>query len=161
VSRGSATRGGLWHEVLDCDDDYPLGMSNFVGCSLQRASTAHNAQAQMVGMSKERVLQCMGPPAQQSAEGQEVWSYASGNGRTDLRAFGQSRTLGSVVASGNYASGSARTYGSGLAIATRRSCTVNVVMVSGRVSAVIYSGPTGGLLSQGEQCAFAIQNCVQ
>jgi hypothetical protein len=131
-------------------------------CSLQRAEVAHNAQAQMVGMAKEQVLQCMGPPAQKSAEGQtEVWSYASGNGRTQVSTFGNSTTSGSVIATGNYASGQASTYGSGLAIATRRSCTVNVVMVAGRVSAVNYSGPTGGLLSQGEQCAFAIQNCVR
>jgi hypothetical protein len=120
-------------------------------CSLQRAEVAHNAQATIVGMTKEQALQCMGPPAQKSAEGQtEVWSYASGNGRTQLSTFGNSTTLGSVVAAGNYASGYANTYGSGLAVATRRSCTVNVVMVAGRVSAVNYSGPTGGLLSQGE-----------
>ena len=116
----------------------------------------------MIGMSKEQVLQCMGPPIQQSAAGQtEVWSYASGNGRTQVSAFGNSTTSGSVIATGNYASGHASTFGSGLAIATRRSCTVNIVMVSCRVSAVNYSGPTGGLLSQGEQCAFAIQNCVK
>jgi hypothetical protein len=29
------------------------------------------------------------------------------------------------------------------------------VMVGGRVSNVNYTGPTGGLISQGEQCAFA------
>jgi len=132
------------------------------GCSLQRAEVAHNAQTQMIGMSKEQVLQCMGPPVQKSAEGQtEVWSYASGNGRTQVNAFGNSTTSGSVTASGNYASGYANTYGSGVAIATRRSCTVNIVMVAGLVSTVNYSGPTGGLLSQGEQCAFAIQNCVR
>ena len=131
-------------------------------CSLQRAETAHNAQSQMVGMSKEQVLQCMGSPLQKSAEGQtEVWSYASGNGRSQVSTFGSSTTSGSLVASGNYATGYANTYGSGLAVATRRSCTVNVVMVVGRVSAVNYSGPTGGLISQGEQCAFAIQNCVR
>jgi len=38
--------------------------------------------------------------------------------------------------------------------------TVSVVMVLGRVSQVSYSGPTGGLLTGGEQCAFAVQNCV-
>src|SRR5262249_15881717 len=125
------------------------------------AEVAHNAQATMVGMTKEQVLQCMGPPVQKSAEGQtEVWSYPSGNGRTQVSTFGNSTTSGSVFASGNYAGGNANTYGSGLAEATSRSCVVNVVMVAGRVSAVNYSGPTGGLLSQGEQCAFAVQNCM-
>ena len=37
----------------------------------------------MVGMSKEQVLTCMGPPASKTAEGQtEVWSYNSGDGTT-------------------------------------------------------------------------------
>jgi hypothetical protein len=131
-------------------------------CSLQRAEVAHNAQAQMVGMSKEQVLQCMGPPVQNSTVGQtEVWSYPSGNGRTQVSTFGNSTTSGSVIASGNYARAYANTYGSGLAVATKRFCTVNVVMVGGRVSAVNYSGPSGGLLSPDEQCAFAIQNCVR
>jgi hypothetical protein len=33
-------------------------------------------------------------------------------------------------------------------------------MVEGRVSRVNYVGPTGGLLTGGEQCAFAVQNCT-
>jgi outer membrane protein assembly factor BamE (lipoprotein component of BamABCDE complex) len=106
-------------------------------CELQRAQTAHTAQSQLVGMTKEQILSCMGPPLQKAAEGQtEVWSYASGNNRTSVA------------------------YGNGLAVGRSRSCTVGVVMVLGRVSQVNYSGPTGGLLSGGEQCAFAVQNCV-
>jgi hypothetical protein len=42
-----------------------------------------------------------------------------------------------------------------------RNCTVNVVMTAGRVSSVNYVGDTGGLITQGEQCAFAVQNCVR
>ena len=38
-------------------------------CSLQRAEVAQNAQTQMVGLSKEHVLQCMGPSLQKSAGG--------------------------------------------------------------------------------------------
>ena len=35
----------------------------------------------MVGMSKEQILACMGPPANKAAEGQtEVWGYNSGDG---------------------------------------------------------------------------------
>jgi hypothetical protein len=46
----------------------------------------------MVGLSKEQVLACMGPPATKAAEGAaEVWSYASGNGRTDVAIPGTSR----------------------------------------------------------------------
>jgi hypothetical protein len=38
---------------------------------------------------------------------------------------------------------------------------VSVVMADGQVNCVNYSGPTGGLLTGGEQCAFAVQNCFQ
>jgi hypothetical protein len=40
-------------------------------------------------------------------------------------------------------------------------CTVNVTMTNGRVGRVNYVGPTGGLLTPGEQCAFAVQNCTR
>jgi outer membrane protein assembly factor BamE (lipoprotein component of BamABCDE complex) len=106
-------------------------------CSLQRAQTAQDAKVRLVGMSKEQILACMGPPMQKAAEGStEVWSYASGNNRQTV------------------------SYGNGVAIATARSCTINIVMSQGRVAQVNYAGPTGGLLSQCEQCAFAVENCL-
>jgi len=37
------------------------------GCAIQRAQIAQDARAQMVGMSKEQVLVCMGPAGQQSS----------------------------------------------------------------------------------------------
>ena len=88
----------------------------------QSGQTAQQPQSQLVGMTKEGVLNCVGAPLQKAMEGQsEVWSYASGN---DHR------------------------------------CTVNVVLVFGRVSQVNYSGPTGEPLPNGDQCAFAVQDCV-
>ena len=41
-----------------------------------------------------------------------------------------------------------------------RFCTVNVTMMDGRVKRMNYVGPTGGLLSQNEQCFFAVANCT-
>lgn len=119
-----------------------LGLSS---CVVQRAEIARTAQEQMIGLSKEKVLACMGPPINRAAEGAtEVWAYSSGNGRTQ----------GTVFASG----------GSGFAVASgvtsSRFCNINVVMTGGVVSRVNYSGPTGGLLTQGEQCAFAVANCT-
>jgi hypothetical protein len=53
------------------------------GCAIQRAQEAQDARAQMVGMSKEQVLACMGAPVNKAAEGMtEVWAYNSGNGMT-------------------------------------------------------------------------------
>jgi hypothetical protein len=96
----------------------------------------------MVGLSKEQVLTCMGAPANKAAEGAtEVWGYHSGNGMTVVDAsYGR--------------------YG-GTAVGTSRFCNINIVFASGHVSAVTYAGPTGGLLTAGEQCAYAVDACVK
>jgi hypothetical protein len=131
------------------------------GCAVERAQVADSAQSQMIGMSREQVLACMGPASQRVTEGKtEVWSYGSG-GQTIAHAFGDSNTTGSAVISGNSIYGRASTKSSGTAIAERRYCVVNVVMASGAVSVVNYSGPTGGLLTGGEQCAYAVRGCVK
>lgn len=111
------------------------------GCAFQRAQIAQDARGAMVGLSREQVLACMGPPVNKAAEGAtEVWSYDSGNGM-------------------QIASISGDRFGS-TAVSSQRFCKVNVVMTGGAVSAVNYSGPTGGLLTGGEQCAFAVQACT-
>jgi hypothetical protein len=104
------------------------------GCgSMQRAQIAQDAQANMIGMPKEQVLICMGPPANRATEGQtEVWAYNSG------------ATL--TVSDGN---------------GSTRFCNINITMSAGRVSDVSYHGPTGGLLSRGEQCAYAVDRCAK
>ena len=112
----------------------------------------------MVGMPKEQVLACMGPPAGKQAEGStEVWSYNTGNDETQVSTF--STANASVSGTRNFATGSA--FGTGFGVSSTKYCVVNVVMVDGSVDRVNYSGPTGGLLTGGEQCAFAVRNCVQ
>lgn len=119
-------------------------------CSYQRAEVAADAKTKMVGMSKEQVLACMGAPSQHAIAGEtEVWSYASGG---DSRTF--SSASGSVDAAGNASA-------FGTSVTQHRYCLVNVVMTGDRVSAVNYVGRTGGLITKGEQCAFAVQNCVE
>lgn len=118
------------------------------GCEIQRANEASDAQSHMVGMTKEQVLGCMGPPASTANVGNtEVWTYNSGNGRTD--------TAGTASAWGNY--GWATAFG--FSTTESRFCKVNVVMNLARVTRINYTGPTGGLLTKGEQCAYAVENC--
>jgi hypothetical protein len=136
------------------------------GCAVQRAVVAQGAQEKMVGMSREQVLTCMGPPATRAAEGAtEVWSYGSGNDRTTTIGTGYAQTNGSISGErwGNQlsATGEATTTSLATVNSSRRYCTIHVVMTDGRVSRLNYAGPTGGILTGGEQCAFAIQNCVQ
>lgn len=145
-----------------------VGVVAFVlsGCAVQRAVVAQSAQDKMVGMSREQVLACMGPPGNRAAEGvTEVWSYGSGDGRTISVGSVHAQTDSSFSADRyrNQISGTGTsiTTGVGSMTTSRRYCAINVAMTDGRVSRVNYSGPTGGLLTAGEQCAFAIQNCVQ
>jgi len=116
-------------------------------CAVQRAQVAQEAQGKMIGLSKEQVLACMGPPANKAAEGStEVWSYQSGDGTTISGGFAQYHGYGLASAS---------------SVSRNRFCTVNVTMTGGRVSQINYLGPTGGLLTRGEQCAFAVERCAQ
>ena len=41
-----------------------------------------------------------------------------------------------------------------------RYCAINIKMWNGRVGAVDYSGPAGGLVSFNEACAAAIEKCT-
>ena len=67
--------------VVRCIPRWPLA-SRLSACAIQRAQVANEAQNSMIGLSKEQILACMGPPANQAAVGAtEVWSYNSGNGR--------------------------------------------------------------------------------
>jgi hypothetical protein len=114
-------------------------------CAIQRAVVANDAQDKMIGLSKEQVLACMGIPATKAVEGAtEVWAYPSGNNHTVASTFGNVGRGGGFSATG---------------VSESRFCTVNVTMTAGRVSRLNYIGPTGGLLTPNEQCAFAVQNC--
>ncbi|RQT18557.1 hypothetical protein DF051_07970 [Burkholderia contaminans] len=143
------------------------------GCSLERAQTAAAARTQMIGLSKGDVLACMGIPAAKAVEGTtEVWSYETGNGRTDSVSNGYSNTnaavagvaqaarIGNSVYATGAAAGSSQTSSFGFGSTRHRSCTVSIVMTNGSVSRVNYSGPTGGVLTRDEQCAYAVQNCT-
>lgn len=132
------------------------------GCAFERAKVAQDAQGSMVGLAKEQVLACMGPPQNKATEGQtEVWSYASGNGYNSTIAATNVQTNGQAQVVGNQVYGSSNSSGFGTAVSRRRFCTVNVVMTGGFVSAVNYQGPTGGLLTGGEQCAYAVEACTK
>jgi hypothetical protein len=89
------------------------------GCAFERAQIAEDARGQMLGMSKEQVLACMGPPANRMAEGTtEVWSYQSGNGHVNVSS--DAHVAGNMVM--------------GNAVATRLLCNVQVVIQGGSVS---------------------------
>jgi hypothetical protein len=50
-------------------------------CSRERVEQAQDAQSYMVGLSRDEVQGCMGPPSQTATEGTtEVWSFEPKNG---------------------------------------------------------------------------------
>jgi hypothetical protein len=131
------------------------------GCAIERAQKANAAKASMIGMQKSEVLACMGVPQSQSTVGDvEVWSYESGNGHTDNSMFVASNSTSNLNIARTSAFGTRQTNSIGAGTTTRRSCTINIVMQNEKVSKVNYSGPTGGLFTKGEQCAYVIENCV-
>jgi hypothetical protein len=138
------------------------------GCSIQRAQEAAQAGRSMPGLSKAQVLACMGVPAGQMASGStEVWSYPSG-GSTENHAVAQTYGSGSGTYSGmttgNLTTGTYNESGSATTLSVGRSygryCIVNVIFSGDTVASVNYSGRTGGLLTQGEECAYAVHSCL-
>jgi hypothetical protein len=101
----------------------------------------------MLGLPKEEVLACMGPPKQKSTVGStEVWSYLSTNGYGHFGSSTYKPTGYSFTSSSH----------------EKSFCTVNIVMKEGVVAAVHYNGPTSSsLFAKDEQCGYAIANCVE
>jgi hypothetical protein len=120
----------------------------------------------MRGLSKAQVLACMGVPAGHMESGStEVWSYPSG-GSTENYSVAQTYGSGSGTYSGATTGGlTTGTYsgtGSATTLSVGRSigryCIVNVVFTGDTVASVNYQGRTGGLLTQGSECAYAVRN---
>ena len=115
------------------------------GCKLQRLELARNAQTELIGVTKNYILGCAGVPHRKAKEGStEFLTYVSG---------------GDSVGSGTYSSsGSGSVFGT--LFSQRRYCEVTFVIYNDLVTRVNYTGRTGGLLTQGEQCGFVLQNCL-
>jgi len=109
-------------------------LASINGCVFTRAETASTAKRSLIGMSKQQILQCMGAARNIQTEGNvDVWKYYSGG---DYRA-------------------------TGITILRKRSCEINVIFKKDYVVNIMYSGRTGGILTRGEQCAYAVSNCVR
>lgn len=120
------------------------------GCgSFERAELAERAKSELVGLSKEEILNCMGAPSERASAGDtEVWDYESG-----VETF--ATTTGSATATNR------RFFGSQVTAIHRLYCEVSVVIEQGRVTRINYRGNTGGLFSEGEQCSYVVENCLQ
>ena len=132
-----------------------MAVGSLSGCAIANADMANKTRLSMVGMSKETLVSCMGIPSSSGVVGNlEVWKYHSGGGSVSSgSSYGNATAnlFGNMVTS--YASGSS------FSSTQARYCVINVTMREGRVASVKYSGPSGGLLTKGSECAYAIENC--
>lgn len=122
-----------------------------VGCAAyERSEEAERAKSRMVGLRDDQVRQCAGRPTAIERRGAvEVWKYESGG--EDVRRGERSSVLGAGL--------SGLTPGAN-PIPTRY-CLVQLFFENRRVTRVRYAGTTGGVFSQGEQCAFVVANCAK
>ena len=112
------------------------------GCE-ERPEVDQIAQQSMIGLSKKKILACMGAPARRLTIGStEVWTYSSGYLRTEGPAWAIGLNLGAPP------------------FGPSGPCNVKLVMTNSRVSQVTYSAADGGGLPPGQQCIFAVENCV-
>ena len=112
------------------------------GCSGsgQNLIQAQDARNQLVGLSDEKILACMGKPQGRFTYGStEVWQYNSS------AATGQAHDKPAM--------------GAGASTPSTRYCVVNIAMSNRAVQSVNYSGLTG-VLPQDEQCASAVRACL-
>ena len=93
------------------------------------------------GCRKNRCLVAWVPQRPRLPKANPIWGFNSGNGMTVVDAS-YGRYGYSAVASSHF-------------------CNINIVFTGGQVVTVNYAGPTGGLLTAGEQGAYAVNACVK
>jgi|SaaInlV_200m_DNA_5_1039737.scaffolds.fasta_scaffold09453_1 hypothetical protein len=120
-----------------------ISIASLSGCKYNRVKTAQAAKTELIGMSKGELLSCAGVPDKtMSSNGVEFLSYRSG-GETSFSAntfYGYNTTT--------------------LINSSYKFCDITIALKNDKVQKVSYSGKTGGLLTQGEQCAYVLENCV-
>jgi hypothetical protein len=119
-------------------------LSSCASTKFGRADLAERAKVELVGKSKKDILMCAGVPLRsQRADNMEFMTYYSGGDSNAYMAGGAGSSAG----------------GSAVSV-KKRYCEVTFVLKDGIVEKVNYAGRTGGLITEGEQCAFVLQNCL-
>ena len=119
------------------------GLLATAACAGEAGGSDQIAQQGMIGLSMKHVRACLGAPDRRARIGStDIWTYRSGNAEVG----------GLFLASG--VNGMASWF------AHDPRCAVIVIMTNSAVSQIAYSAPGGGPLPLGEQCAFAVENCV-
>lgn len=108
-------------------------ISGCVHTTIGRKQIAEDAKIELIGKSKKEILLCVGAPDQQlKEEDLDILTYYSG----------KDFVIGQNAAAGKY-------------------CKIDFFFDAGKVVQINYSGRTGGVFTEGEQCAFALENCLK
>jgi hypothetical protein len=101
------------------------------------------AQHSMIGLSKKTILACMGKPAWRDVVGAtQIWTYPAGTMRTVGPQWAVGLNLGAPP------------------LGPSGACDVKLVFTNARVTQVTYAAVGGGDLPLGQQCVFAVENCL-
>ena len=103
------------------------------------------AQHSMIGLSKKKILACMGRPARRDVVGStQIWTYPTGQMRTNGAPWAVGLNLGAAP------------------FGPSGSCDVKLVFTNSRVTQVTYAALGGGDrdLPLGQQCVFAVEACA-
>jgi len=112
------------------------------GCD--RPEVDQIAQHSLIGMSKTKILACLGEPSRRARVGfEEIWTFPIGEMRTEGGPFALG--LNAYSAPSNLS----------------RLCNVKIVIDRYGVSQVAYSGPGDTALPLGQMCIFPAQRCVE
>jgi len=106
-----------------------------------RVNIDKRAQKEMIGMDIKDLYFCAGfPDNSETIDNLQFVTYHSGR---DLTAYG--------CRSSN---------DTGVSITKKRYCVINIVLENNRIIKIDYTVRTGGLLTKGEQCAYALEYCI-
>jgi hypothetical protein len=116
------------------------------GCVGQGPEVDQIAQRNMIGLSKTRILACLGIPAKRVSIGStDVWTYPIGDLRVESPFPAPALDMAASVSSSAGVNG----------------CDVSVVLTNSVVSQIVYHNAGGGPLPLGRQCLFAVRNCTE
>jgi hypothetical protein len=118
-----------------------LALLDVSGC--ERPEVDQIAQHSLIGMSKTKILACLGQPAKRVRVGfEDIWTFPIGEMRTEGGPFALGLNAYSAPSS------------------LSRLCNVKIVIGNYGVSQVAYSGPDDAALPLGQMCIFPVRNCI-
>jgi hypothetical protein len=117
------------------------------GCTgMEQSKFARQAKTELVGMSREEVLDCAGPPERVIKSGKrELLVYFAGDESPAARNLAPTGLDAPGIFHGGH----------------EANCEVTFVLEEGRVSELRYQGQTGGIFTRNSRCAAILRYCMR